>query len=90
MEENKKRHPGRPKLSIAKTKVTMSFNPQFLDDLDTMCAFSGKTRSQIVEDIVWASYETFMDSVQKNPKLVAIIQKRSSESADNVLVVERK
>lgn len=82
-----KRGRGRPRLSEPSIRVTMSFQPQFLRDLDTMCAFSGKSRSQVVQDVISANYEVFLDSLEKYPEMMAIVQRNTKDDVKNVLVV---
>lgn len=74
--ENVKRGRGRPRLAEPTIRVSVQFDAQVLRDLDTMCAFSGRSRAQVIQDVISANYETFLDTIEKYPEFMTVLQKK--------------
>lgn len=72
--DSKNRGRGRPRAPADSVRINIRLNEQTLRDLDTVCAFSGKTRSEIIDTLCSANYEALMDAIDSQPGLFAILQ----------------
>lgn len=72
--DSEKRGRGRPRVPADCVRINIRLRGQTLRDLDTVCAFSGKSRSEIIDTLLSANYEALMDGIGKQPGLFAILQ----------------